>query len=367
MSGRLLLVGGALVLATAGLLTLAWWPQGDSGRDARPSNPGAIPLAVVGDSGSHSYQDKISFPPGSPDRGGAFRPNTFQWTEIIARLRGKELDLGPWVDWGFPSLVAWARELVGMSGGRAPRKQDYLYNFANSGASCTNLLGVGLRQRFHQVPRLIRLMDRDPELWKNGIVVIRIGANDWDGLLDLQSRQPDAPELRNVADFCATQIRESVARIRASHPSTRIMVVGLANDSDDPSVTERWHSDEEIANLRAANDLFNKPLRKLVESVPNASFFDDTAWAEKRWFAHSSPKKPYHNTVVIGKTLAVTNTVGDDPRNALVEDTHGGLAWNALWAQSFVEQLRQDFKLPLTPISDDEVAAFVLPLVTPAQ
>jgi len=209
------------------------------------------------------------------------------------------------------------------------------------------------------------MMDRDPGLWKNGVVVIRIGVNDWDQFLDLQSRQPYSPEVRKTADFCATQIRESVARIRASHPSTRVMIVGLPNGSDDPSTSDRWKSAQEVANIQAATNLFNDGLRKVVESVPNASFFDDAAWTAKRWFAHSAPQKPYHNTVMLGKTLAVTNTAGDDPRNAQLQDLHGGLVWNALWAQSFVDQLRRDFKLPLTPISDDELAAFVLPLVGP--
>ncbi|MEJ7687647.1 MAG: hypothetical protein WKG52_11990 [Variovorax sp.] len=131
----------------------------------------AIPLAVLGDSNSHSYQDQISFPADSKERGGARRPQTFQWTEVLARMRGHELDLGPWVTWGRPGLVARAREWVGLPGGRAPKKQDYRYNFANSGAACKNLM----KGRFRQAPRLVALMDEEPERWKRGVVVMRIG------------------------------------------------------------------------------------------------------------------------------------------------------------------------------------------------
>ena len=112
--------------------TLALWGDGlPDGTATQPGPPGSVPIAVLGDSISHSYQDGIGFPPGSPDRGGARRAQTFQWTEVLARLRGAELDLGPWVTWGRPGTVAWARELIGLPAGRAPKKQDYLYNFAN--------------------------------------------------------------------------------------------------------------------------------------------------------------------------------------------------------------------------------------------
>lgn len=367
MSGARLLVVGVVAVLAAAVLALALYPAGDSGRDARPSSPGAIPLAIVGDSGSHSYQDQISFPPGSPARGGAFRPRTFQWTEIIARLRGNELDLGPWVTWGRPGLVSWAREILGMEGGRAPEKEDYLYNFAFSGATCTNLLGVGYRQRNHQVPRLIAMMDRDPELWKRGVVVIRIGVNDLSQIFDLQAHSPDAPEVRAVDDFCVGEIRKSLERIHASHPQTRVMVVGLAVDTADPEIYQGWPSAKEIDNLQSATDHFNAALRKVAESAPGGAFFDDAAWSAQHWGARSADEVHPVVTIEIGKTFKVTNTGGDGPHNGLLADDHAGLAWNALWAQSIVLRLREAYHLPLTPISDEEVAAFVLPLVEPAK
>jgi len=358
----------ALVLAAgAAVLALALYPAGDSGRGARPSSPNAIPLAIVGDSGSHSYHDRISFPPGSPERGGAFRPRTFLWTEIIARLRGQELDLGPWVVWGRPPWVAWGREILGMEGGRAPKKEDYLYNFAFSGAGCTNLMGVGYRQRLHQVPRLIAMMDRDPELWKKGIVVIRIGINDWAPSLDLQAHSPNAPEVRSVIDFCAGEIGKSLARIHASHPETRVLVVGLAVDTADPEIRQNWPTVQEIDNLELAVGNFNAAVRKVVASAPGAAYFDDAAWSARHWGKRAAGEVNPAVSIEIGNRFKVTNTSGDDPHNALLADDHAGLAWNALWAQYLVERLHEAFGLPLKPISDEEVAAFVLPLVEPTK
>ena len=96
--------------------------------DANSLDPGAragtVPLAALGDSDTHSYQDRVSFPAGSFKRGGAFRATTFQWIEVLARLRGSELDPGPWGVWGTRGRIATLQEWFGWEG-RAPRKEDY--------------------------------------------------------------------------------------------------------------------------------------------------------------------------------------------------------------------------------------------------
>lgn len=326
----------------------------------RPIAPSAIPLAVLGDSNSHSYQDSISFPPGSPDRGGPLRANTFQWTEVLARLRGKELELGPWVRWGRPGVVARGRELLGLNGARSPKKEDYLYNFANSGAMCNNLM----ESRNRQAPRLVELMGQEPERWKRGVVVIRIGLNNWSGSLEQQSLDPRAASLRATIDYCAGEIGKAIALIHASHPMTRVLVVGLANEADDPEEFGRFQSAAATANLRIALDDFNAALRQLTVGDPRLAYFDDLAWFERLWGSRTADGKPIYKTVAIGPSLRVTNTAGDDPRNALVGDHHAGLVWNALWAQSLVARLHEAFGLPLTPISDDEIRRFVEPLVS---
>ncbi|WID99322.1 hypothetical protein QO058_14435 [Bosea vestrisii] len=68
---------------------------------------------------------------------------------------------------------------------------------------------------------------------------------------------------------------------------------------------------------------------------------------------------PKYRAVVVGGKLRITNTIGDEPSNAVLADDHAGLVWNALWAQSLVMRLREVFDLPLTLITDDELVRFV--------
>ena len=340
--------------------TLALWGDGlPDGTATQPGPPGSVPIAVLGDSISHSYQDGIGFPPGSPERGGARRAQTFQWTEVLARLRGAELDLGPWVTWGRPGTVAWARERIGLPAGRAPKKQDYLYNFANSGGACKNLMGDRMGQRFRQVPRLVALMDKEPVRWRNGVVVMRIGHNDWAARLDLQAQNPAAPELAAVTAYCVSQIEAAIQLIHSRHPGTRVLVVGVVNEADDPAQFGLYRSARETANLKTSLASFNDALRRLAATDPRRAFFDDAAWFERYWGARGANGEPDYKTVAIGTVLRVTNTAGDAPDNALLEDHHAGLVWNALWAQALVLRLKEAFQLPLTPIGDDELARFV--------
>jgi hypothetical protein len=358
------LVAGALALAlAAGALTLGLWSDGmPHDTTPRPSS-NAIPFAVLGDSNSHSYQDNAWFPADTTERGGRLRSRTFQWIEVLARLRGQQLDPGPWVRWGRPGVVALAREWMGLPGGRAPQKEDYLYNFANSGAACKNLMNG----RFRQVPRLVALMDQAPARWARGVVVIRIGLNNWSGLLDLQASDPNAPELREATAHCAGEIGAAVRRIHASHPGTRILLVGIGNEADDPANFERWQSAAETRNIRTALDGFNAAIRQLAEGDARLAYFDDLAWFQSHWGSRNAEGKPDYKTVEIGPELRVTNTIGDDPRNALLADLHPGLVWNALWAKALVARLHEAFGLPLTPIGDEELRRFLEPLVAPAE
>lgn len=318
----------------------------------------AIPLAILGDSNSHSYQDRISFPMRSGQRGGVNHARTFQWGEILARLRGDEFDLGPWVRWGRSGIAPRVFDLLGLPVGRAPRKEDYLYNFAQSNMGCEQLT----QGKFRQVPRLLALMDQEPGRWRRGVVVIRIGLGDWSAHLAEQARDPQAPAVREVTERCTQRIREAVRMVHAQHPDTRIVVVGASNEAADPLQFDRWQSARESNNIVIALDRFNAALRAVVEAEPKTIFFDDDAWVRAHWGARDADGRPAYGTVTIGGTLQVSNTMGNAPTHAIMEDDHAGLAYNTLWAQSLVARLREGFGLPLTPISDAEVARFVLPL-----
>ncbi|SEB11652.1 SGNH/GDSL hydrolase family protein [Variovorax sp. YR216] len=324
-----------------------------------PAPPGTLPIAVLGDSNSHSYQDRVAFPLGSHERGGALRDQTFQWTEVLARLRGNELDFGPWVHWGRPWWSAWARDRVGLLPSRTPIKEDYLYNFATSGGACKNLMGDGLGFRYPQVPRLLALMKEQPGRWQNGVVVIYIGANDWNPYLDVMARDPDAPELRRVIGYCTQQIGRAIEAIHALHPSVRILLAGITNQGDDPALHGKYRDATSPSNIRKALAGANAAFRGIAEADPKRiAFFDANAWAVERWGVRGPHGEPDFKSVHLGR-LTVTHTMGDEPGNTMLVDDHAGLAWNVLWAQSILARLREAFGLPLTPISDDEAARFV--------
>src|SRR5688572_17443685 len=99
--------------------------------------PGAVALAVLGDSDSHSYHDRVLITE-QFRRGGELRATTWQWTEALGQLRGRFIDQGPWNTWGTYNKVADVMTALRLPG-RAPRKEDFRYNFAISGAECHEL------------------------------------------------------------------------------------------------------------------------------------------------------------------------------------------------------------------------------------
>lgn len=358
---RLLASAGALLVA-AGLLTLIFWSDGmaTDGRD-RDSPAASIALAALGDSSSAAYQDPVNFPPGSGDRGGALRARTFQWTEVLDRLRHDEIDQGPRLRWGRPGVVARARELILLEGGRSPEKEDFLYNFANSGATCRSLMET----RNRQVPRLVALMDRDPQRWHDGVVVIRVGTIDYLGVLDDSARTPAGPALRAAADYCAGELARAIAAIQARHPSTRIVIVGIAGEDLDPFQNDNFRSAAATANIKASLDYFNSAFRALTTGKPNLTFFDDRALLLQLVGPRRADGTPDYKPITLGEGLTITNTVGDEPHNTVLLDDHNGLVMNALWAQALVAKLREAFGMRLTPISDEELVRFLAPLMGP--
>ena len=314
-----------------------------------------VPLAVLGDSDSHSYRDEIAFPPDSPLRGGVHRATVAQWTDVLDALRGSQLDLGDFGVWGGRSRVVRLLEAVGCSR-RAPRKQDYQFNLAFSGAGTSDLNDGVLRQ----VPRLLALMDEEPERWRRGVVVIRIGIVDLGGAAQLQAmaEEPQGAKICAAIDECVARIGSAMGAIRARHTQTRLLLVGLFDNADVPTQLDRWRSAAETANRRAALDRFDEGLRRLAAADPHTAFFDDRAWFAARWGGRAADGAPaYRDLEVAG--LRVVHGVGDDLEHTALADGHAGLVVNTLWAQSVTQVLSRALGVPITPIDDAEVERFV--------
>lgn len=314
-----------------------------------------IPLAVIGDSDSHGFQDTRSFPPGSPDRGGPNRATTYQWTEALAALRGNEIDLGPRTETGTWGRLARVLDTVGIHV-RAPRKLDHLHNFAFSGQGCADLWNGPSRQ----VPRLLELMGHDPQRWRRGVVVIRIGVNTFGSApqLDRLARDPADVEVAGLIDTCLQRIGEAVAAIGQQHPQTRVVVVGIFDNRHWAKYLDRWKSAREQANISSGLDRFDKGLRTLASANRQVAFFDDRAWFAGMWGGRDASGAPAYRSVPFGP-LNVTNTAGDAPVNACVADGHAGTAWNTLWARALVDLLNQRFAMGIAPLTDAEMASLL--------
>jgi hypothetical protein len=352
----------AAFLVLFGGLALLGLPVKLSSASAVPSGaavfPSKIRMGVLGDSDSQSYQDHLMFASDASLRGGPFRATTYQWTEVLARLRGDQIDFGEWGAWGTGWMRAFVDEALGNLA-RTPPKEDYRYNFAISSAPCEALMGSKQRQ----ARRLVDLMDREPEAWRGGVIVIRSGVTviGTDDFLDRLARDPNAPDAVDEISACAKAVGDAVALIRERHPDTYIALIGILSNADWSVDFERWQSAKEIANITSGLDRFDNALRKLAATDRHIAFFDDRAWFADLWGTRDAEGRPAYKTVRFAPGWEVTNTSGDDPHNAIIADGHAGVAWNALWAQNLVNKLNASFGLHIRPIEDAEVVRFLEP------
>lgn len=343
----------AAIAASAALVILSAVMDSADGSISTTSHS-TIPLAILGDSDSHSYQDRLAFGNDPQARGSTYRSMTFNWPEMLAQLRGKQLDLGKWGIWGNRrELFALIREVFGMPA-RLPRKEDYRHNFAISGAICSDLM----TGRYRQAPRLLSLMDLEPERWRNAIVVIRIGVNSFGGgrSLDALADDPATPDVLATMDTCVQYIQQAVDLISERHPHTRFVLVGIFNNAHWPKNLEKWQSHAQLTHISMGLDHFDHALRALAGAAPKQRlFFDDRAWFKHLWGTRNPAGKPSYRTVDLGGKLQVTNTAGDEPWHSVVQDGHAGTVWNGLWAQALIDQLNVHFELGIEPISTEEI------------
>ena len=316
-------------------------------------------LAVLGDSDSQGFEDDLSFPIGSPLRGGAWRKSTLQWTEVLGRLRASDLDLGARGVWGRPRWQALPARLVGLTL-RAPRKRDHQYNFAVSGAGCADLLGG----RWSEARSLARLVDTEPARWRDAVVVIRIGitvlgSDDTLGALASGTRQT---EMRERVAGCADAVAGTVALLRQHAPTLRFVLVGVLNDADTMANRERWRSGVEQQRITAGLDGFDAVLRGLSAADPRIAFFDDRAWFAKRWGSRDAQGLPAYRVWRMADGFEVRHVDCDEPGCSVLADGHAGMMWNVLWAQALVDLLNDRFALGIPRIDDAEAARFAASL-----
>ncbi|MGY1409745.1 hypothetical protein ACW5EG_09240 [Luteimonas sp. A611] len=316
-----------------------------------------IRLAVVGDSDSHSYHDRLRFSGNDGARGGAHHATTWQWTEALQRLRSGWIDQGEWAHHGSPGAIARAAGWVGLSA-RAPEKEDFRYNFAVSGARCESLMG-GERQ----VPQLVGLMDEEPDAWRSGVVVIRIGVNSFgqSDSLERLATNPDDPELSGTITRCISAMREAVHHVHHSHPHTRVVLVGIFDNSNIGDAALAPRAPAALRNIATALDRYDDALRAMAVRDSRIAFFDDRAWFAALWGSRGPDGRPRYRDVNIGGRMRVSNTQGDAPSHAVLADGHAGSAWNALWARALVDLIDRHFGAHIPAVDEAELLALLQP------
>jgi hypothetical protein len=343
-----------VVIAVIALVVVVLFVR--SGQHVPPAGAtSALAVGVLGDSDSHSYQDSISFPSGTHERGGAYRVATLQWTEVLARLRGDALDLGAWGTYGTARLPAYVMKKLGMLV-RKPRREDYRYNLSVSGAECDDLL-----HGWEEARSLAAIVEAEPERWRDGIVIIRIGINTFGKVRQMDGLAEDPPDAAAIAriDGCIAAYRDTVALIRARQPAVRCVLVGIFDNANWVRNFERWQSPVALANIAKGLDRFDDALREMAASDPrHIAFFDDRAFFAERWGGRDAHGMPAYRSVRVGP-VDVDTTEGDDPGHVNVLDGHAGLAYNVLWAQAIVKLVRERFGVAIEDVGDAEAARFV--------
>jgi len=351
MKGTVFLRIIALIVFTLFLLFLTRPDWENMGSDR--TDKGRVPIAVLGDSDSHSYRDAHL----GTRRGGDFHSVTYQWTEILARIRASEIDLGQFGYWGTRGIFYKIRSALGLDA-RTPRKQDFQYNFARSGSTCRELSPESYEQQSFQ---LVRLMDKEPDYWRDGLVIIRMGINDigqWPDLKEYAAGNTGKSSQQAIIE-CLDYIHSAVKRVHQHHPSVKIVLIGIADNSNWPSAEET--DDIGHANINKVLDVFDEGLIEIANNEANTLFIEDRAWFASLMGKRSPSQYVGRRHFSLGGSTTIDNTKGDHPGNIMLADGHTGTVANALWIRHVFKQINRHFGTGFTPLQNSEIADLVDP------
>lgn len=319
--------------------------------DAPPSGTGH-PIAVLGNSDSHSYHDDVWLGTDPSLRGGAYRATTWQWTEVLHQLRPEAFDFGPFDVHGVSPRVGRILRWVGIAR-PVPRKRDFRHVFAWSGAGCRDIESGWAPQ----LPPLLSLLRRQPTRWNGGVIVVRIGVNSFgqSAHLDALAAGDTGGAVHAAMRDCVAVIDRVIAAVHDIQPQVRLVLVGAQDNTNWPRELSRWRDPAVLARLRAIPDAFDTALRARVARDSRLAYFDDRDWFRRQWGDRDATAAPAYTAVQLGGRAAVTNTEGDEPIHAVVRDGHAGTVYNALWAGDLVSLLNGRFGMGIPEITREEI------------
>lgn len=335
----------ALVLGASAVM----WASSSVPAADRPTpdcrNPVHVPIAVLGDSDSHAYRDGVR----GVARGGVYHAVSMNWLEVWARLRPGEIDPGAFATAGVPETIARLSGLLGAPT-RTPRKQDFLFNYALSGATCSSLLDDWPRQ----TDQLVRRITRRPAGWRDGLVILRIGINDLGQVRHVAAWVEDPAAGEDLADACVDAVRRSVDALRAA-TSARIALVGIAREADGPYEALRQLPPGALANAERVLGRFDYGLEQIAAADPGVAYIDGHDWFRRRF--------PAGVEAVTVAGLRVFNARSDRPDHLVLADNHAGTIAGGLFLQAFVETINRQFGCGFGAIEDDEIIRLVTPAI----
>jgi hypothetical protein len=344
-----------IVVIMSTYLLLSTSSSSDSSENQKLSlNKNAIPIAVLGDSDSHSYRDEYD----NKSRGGKYHSVTFNWPALWDRFRPQEVNMGTYGTWGTHYRIAKVKHWLGLTG-RAPKKLDYDYNYAVSGLRCESLL----QGWPYQAKWLIKRLESEATHWNNGLVVIRIGVNDLGSTEQLVTWGNTGlnKHAQEVVTTCITQINEAIDQILSIHSSVKVAVMGMCRDCNITDTYTVWPKISQIENRNQVLSHFDKKLINYASQHNRVLFIDDVKWLSKRYGdRHHEPIK--FETKLANKVKIISRQ-GDHPSNLILADYHAGTVYNALWLNNLIDQLNTGFQLHLSPLTEEEIYSAIKPML----
>ena len=299
------------------------------------------PIAVLGDSDSHSYRDTYD----NKSRGGEYNDYSFNWLELWERLAGDEISPGRWGVSGSPFRGARLKIILGLKS-RLPQKLDYEFNFAFSGLRCKSLLDSWP----YQGTQLINELRSNPKFWAKGLVIIRIGINDFGNpgeilrWAEIGLNERSSKTISNCVDTI-TKISDSIL---SQASNTRIAILGMTRTYNFSGECCQKLEQAEIENIEQVLSLFDNSLKKYASNLSNVAFIDDHFWFNDIF--GSQELGNLKSKINYLGSIELINSSGDHPKNMLLADHHTGSLYNGLWLTQLISelnlQLGTKFSLP---------------------
>lgn len=286
----------------------------------------SLSVALIGDSNSDEYRANDA-------RGGTYGATTFNWAELLARLRG--MTLGPW-------------------GTRSePRRTGYEFLWARSGA-------VAYNARFDQAPGAASQV----QAGRVQAVIVWVGGNDFRPLGTLSyQRIYDGSLAGSQLDGAITWVVDQVlgaAQTAAAGVPSRVMVVGMQQGFSGPArvfnsadlAAMGMPDPAKLARVTNAVYAFNAQLSARAQAAGYHWFDLDGATA-----AELTPRRTADGSLLVGGQVIDYLSHGDEPHHLLLADTHYGTAMSGLVANLFARALNAQFGAGLAEFSDAEILA----------